>query len=556
MRAYGSHLYRRAGTYYFRLVIPKNLLGIFSNCELRRSLDTGNKSRAQHRARRVNFELRNLFDTLEAVNMAKKPTQQEIRAIVDGLFRTILDESERRVASGGPLSLPALYERQRNLEQVAEATQLSLAASDHARVAAKAHKIAAKYDLDAPEGSPEFAYLCHELLKMRLNFERVALARRTGNYSHEEQYLKTPAAQAPAPPTAPDLTLGELITRYLNDPAKRAAWKDGTLLDIQSALDHLTFILGQTLPLRTITKAVMHDFRGKLLQMPPSRAKIKAYNGMTPQQIIASRPTKSISATTANNVLTHVCGLFNYAVELDALPSNPASRLKVKSDKRPDEQREAFTVADLCAIFGQEGYTSDAFNVGWKFWVPLIALYTGARMEEIAQLHLTDIRQEDGVWVIDINEAEDKSVKNAQSVRLAPLHDDLLGRVANLPVYRQAVAATGATRLFPELEKKGKDRFGKSVSQFFSRTVEKLGIKGRKSFHSFRHTFFTRLYEAGVGEVDLKKAGGHKVAGETFSRYCKPLSPAVLKERVFDRLSFPGLVLGHLAASKYSGVSH
>jgi len=87
MLAYGTHLYRREGTYYFRLSIPKNTQGIFGRCELRRSLDTGNKSRAQARARRVAFELRNLFLKLDGPDMAKKPTTQEIRQAVSDAFR-------------------------------------------------------------------------------------------------------------------------------------------------------------------------------------------------------------------------------------------------------------------------------------------------------------------------------------------------------------------------------------------------------------------------------------------------------------------------------------
>jgi len=506
----------------------------------------------------VSFALRNLFYTLESANMIKKPTQEEIRTIVDSLFRTILHESERRVAIGGPLSPIDLQSCQQSLELAAEVTQSSLAASDHARVSIEARKVADKYGFDAPTGSPEFALLCHELLKMRLSYEQIALARRRGDYSFEAQRLPFSSAQPQPSPSQPDMTLGELIERYLSDPAKQTGWKDGTVLDIRSALEHLTFILGASTPLRSITKASMNDFRAKLLQMPPSRTKIKAYAGLTAQEIIELCPDKTISPTTANNVLTQICSLFNYAVEqLGVMADNPASKLKLKAEKRSDEQKGVFSAADLNAIFGQRGYQDDSFDVGWKFWIPLIALYTGARLEEVAQLHLADIRQEQGVWVLDINEQGDKSVKNAQSVRLVPIHDDLLGRVVDLPAYARAVAATGATRLFPELEQKakGKDRLGKSVSQFFSRTVKSLGLEGRKSFHSFRHTFFSRLYEIGVGEVDLKKAGGHKVAGETFSRYCKPLPPALLKERVFDHLSFPGLVLGPLATSKYSGVS-
>jgi len=492
--------------------------------------------------------------------MTKKPTAQDIKLAVDAVFLRLLHASEQKLAQA-PLKLPSTLEDEiDHFECELKLAQEVLAMGGNDAAADWALSIAQEQGWATESGSPDFAILCREILKRTVDHYRVEIARRNGDYALERQLfppMATPSEHKPKAsplPSKPDMTLSGLITRYLNDPVKQKGWKGGSVDDVRSTLEHLVFILGKEKPLRSITKSTMRDFVGVLLQMPPNRAKKKTYRGLNAQQIIATRPEKTLSGTTVNNVLAQVGSLFNYAVELDALPANPASRLTVPQERRADEQRDAFTVPDLNAIFGLPGYISDAYDVGWKFWVPLLALYTGARLEEVCQLHLSDLRQVDGVWVLDINEREGKSLKNVQSRRLAPLHDDLLGRVANLPGYARHVAAQGGILLFPELEKSGKDRMGKSVSQFFSRTVKTLGLEGRKSFHSFRHTFFSRLYEAGVGEVDLKKAGGHKVAGETFSRYCKPLSPASLKERVFDRLDFPGLNLGHLAKSRYSGM--
>lgn len=56
-----------------------------------------------------------------------------------------------------------------------------------------------------------------------------------------------------------------------------------------------------------------------------------------------------------------------------------------------------------------------------------MALYTGARRNEIAQLHLSDFQQYEGVWCININDdTEDKQIKNLASHRLVPLHPFLV----------------------------------------------------------------------------------------------------------------------------------
>ncbi len=48
--------------------------------------------------------------------------------------------------------------------------------------------------------------------------------------------------------------------------------------------------------------------------------------------------------------------------------------------------------------------------------MPVIALHSGAKLEEICQLHLADIRQEDGVWVFDINNQAGKAIIGATSI--------------------------------------------------------------------------------------------------------------------------------------------
>ena len=81
---------------------------------------------------------------------------------------------------------------------------------------------------------------------------------------------------------------------------------------------------------------------------------------------------------------------------------------KVLSDKdirRKGVKREAFTQDELKALFGDMGkYVQATESVPSRFWAPLIALYSGMRLEEICQLHLSDIVKVDGVLCFSINE--------------------------------------------------------------------------------------------------------------------------------------------------------
>jgi len=78
-----------------------------------------------------------------------------------------------------------------------------------------------------------------------------------------------------------------------------------------------------------------------------------------------------------------------------------------------------FTKDDLRLLFGDsKEYGQDKHTKAANFWVPLLGLYTGARMEELCQLLIEDVVQRDGVWCIDIREdnAKRKSVKVREGI--------------------------------------------------------------------------------------------------------------------------------------------
>ncbi|WP_052278981.1 site-specific integrase [Solidesulfovibrio magneticus] len=186
----------------------------------------------------------------------------------------------------------------------------------------------------------------------------------------------------------------------------------------------------------------------------------------------------------------------------------------------------------------------------WRFGVPLLGLYTGARVEEISQLHVEDVKSVDGVLVIDINDnAEDKRVKTRDSMRIVPLHPFLLDELG-FHRHVERVQAAGSVRIFPELRQFNL-KYGLSVSVWFSKYRKEIGIEGAKSFHSFRHTFTTNLIHREVPVQVVDWLTGHASPGETAGRYTKlPTDPVVLLPHVL-KLDF-GVDLSHLKESKFA----
>ena len=141
-------------------------------------------------------------------------------------------------------------------------------------------------------------------------------------------------------------------------------------------------------------------------------------------------------------------------------------------------------------------------------------MFTGARIEELAQLHLDDIRQDNGVWVFDINKnAPDKKLKNKSSKRLVPIHPFLVDDL-KLVQYAAGLKAQRHTRLFPELTRT-RDGYSPVVSKWFSRYAQDCGVIGeKKTFHAFRHT----IADAGKQNYDIQDAMVSEMLGHATLR--------------------------------------
>nr|WP_264185814.1 site-specific integrase [Roseicella aerolata] len=183
------------------------------------------------------------------------------------------------------------------------------------------------------------------------------------------------------------------------------------------------------------------------------------------------------------------------------------------------------------------------------FWLPILALYHGARLEELADLKRRDLRCDGGVWCINITEADGRRLKNGNADRVVPLHPEVI-RMGFLEDALKA-APTPDAPLFPDLPQRGKDkRRGVDVTKWFTRYRRKFGLdRPGLSFHSFRHTAITRLTDAITTEQQRRhrdRMMGHASGGgEGDQRYDKGPGLKALAETL-ALLRFPEVDLSHL----------
>ncbi len=225
------------------------------------------------------------------------------------------------------------------------------------------------------------------------------------------------------------------------------------------------------------------------------------------------------ASKTARDRMDYVKGLFNYAhTQLGLIPGNPWLALNIKSTT--EKRRFPWTTEQIVAFYGQPLFTSYVLPESGKagadagYWIPLLGLYTGARLGELCQLQVTDVRQEEGAWLVDINEMfEGQRVKSDAGWRKVPVHSELV-RLGFLD-YADATKKAGHASLWPRLHlREGKPSHG--YSAWFN-NVPRKAIKGVTipDFHSLRHTVRTAMTIADVPEPTQDRITGHALTGST-----------------------------------------
>ena len=220
--------------------------------------------------------------------------------------------------------------------------------------------------------------------------------------------------------------------------------------------------------------------------------------------------------------LSRLRTLFGYACEEGIIDINPAANIKPPADKRPGKARLPWSADDLNMLFSGPVHAAGSRPVRGRgeaaYWLPLLALFSGARLEELAQLRRGDIREEayavdeetDGLaWCIDINTGPDGNnhVKNAGAIRLIPLHPTLID--LGFLKYAQSHSDPRAL-LFPDLKPNGDDRHGAKWGEWFSTYRRSIGLTdGRKVFHSLRHTFKDYCRGSKIEERVQRQLMGH-----------------------------------------------
>lgn len=505
-----TRLYRRGAVYYHRAAIPQDIKDSYPKTEETFSLGTKDYAEALRKVRKAAVEVDERFDehrrkiALEQASILDDLTPEQIATTKAAYFRQLLelDDDIRLMGFADEL---ARDDQRPDFDKhgVLLDGLLGLARREYARGSRspeqdeEASALLSELGLRLSPSSPSRRAL-HRAMQEAAVEAADAMQRR-----HAGSVVPTP--KAPSTPSHAAPLLSEKVKAWVAEKS-RADWSEKAKDDHQHWLDLSISVTGDK-PVTDYGKADGLRFKAVLMKLPPNAAKSKALRGLAPTD--AAEKAKALgmapmSITNYNKGMQRV-GSFFFWAEPNTIGTvvNPINGLRLKDNVHAKDKRDPIAPADLGILFSSPLWRScrssrfrhEAGNVvmndNWRFWLPLLSLWSGARSNELGQLLISDIKHEDGVDFLHvIDDLPGKRVKTAYARRKVPIHDQLkdLGFLALVEDCRKT--SRPDSRLFPDLKAGGQGYYSHNATKFFSAYMDKIGIKTEKTaFHSLRHSF-------------------------------------------------------------------
>jgi integrase len=252
---------------------------------------------------------------------------------------------------------------------------------------------------------------------------------------------------------------------------------------------------------------------------------------------------EGLAPATVRKRLGFISAMLQTQVDAGRLGINAARGLRVPRPRVPPLSRTEFSAEQLQQVFASPVYKMRYRPRGGGgdacAWLPVFGLATGARLEELCQLRVSDIEDGPcGALLLRISdEAEHAHVKTASSRRLVPLHPDVIA--CGFTQYLAQRRAAGDEWLWPALVPDTLGNRGGQFTRWFGRYLRAphgCAIADRRVvFHSFRHTFKT-LCRTVMTEELHDRLTGH--AGGGVGRHYGSVPLQLLVEAV-GRIRFP-----------------
>lgn len=379
---------------------------------------------------------------------------------------------------------------------------------DEQGLALNAKEALAKHDLAADEKSLEFQVLMSKLKSSTQiqNSLIETVASEDGVRERELTQLvpasKTAVRAPDAEPTSDAPLFSEVYAEFLQHKVA----KEKLTITIQKdyARKHVVWqALVEDKPIDLYTPKDIGRFIDRCFELP--KMNIRPYSKMSwPERLEVDVPDEDmIAPKSVSHFYKWLQGVFAYS-KSDTIGYVNASPCSIKREYK-SRTRGVFDDVELQAFIE----AANGEKQPWRKWIVYLGIYTGARRGELVQLRKEDVKFDTAtkrhyLLITDVHESQKLKTENAK--RKIPLHMDLIN--AGFIKYVESCKE----RVFEGVNNR------EVVTAWFARQMQNLEIDSInelghiRSFHSFRHTFITKVMNAGVQVNLVQQVVGHEIS--------------------------------------------
>lgn len=561
---------KRGKVYHARVHVPKDMIQLFGRAELKKSLKTTDKREARAAAAVLEHKAQTAFLRIRT-NML---SDRELEKVTAGLleeFTGRVDQHRQQYKPGVEFiqqGLPFGFDPNADLGRVEttfrfpkdlsecqqlaedyrkrieslEEEQATGLFSDMVRTLARRQIEERRLEVSLPPASwfnvndddwyapppPEFAQVCLAVVGGLIASYRVEMERVVGRRDTDLQ--RDVAARIEKAKPRPRLSDLWAVYHDTNAPD----WSESSVERNTGMYRQLLDILGDVELLELEDERQAIKLREMLKLYPSSKEKKKAFAGRPFSPAMAKhKDFKPLSITSQGKAIDLMSSMIKLAlknrkkwgIDANVFEGTQPKDTWPESSLRTDYEKEE--IARLVEALKTVSVTREPE----RFWIPLLALYTGARQNELCQLRTADVTEVDGIPYIEIchNPELNQSTKTKKS-RTCPIHQGLVD-LGFLDYCRKQKHE----RLWPNL-KLFKGKWQHEFSKWYCVTFRKkfCNPKERKlDFHGLRHSFLN-WYKQNT-QVSFTTAKVLKSIAGHLDKFDVAIIGAVKDDMTFDR---------------------
>lgn len=551
-------LLRRGKVYYCRLQVPKVLQERMGCCELKKSLHTENKQEAKVAAGVLKGKASAAFFRLRAGLMTDRELEQLTVSILAEFTGKIEEHRKQRndglsfLYGGVPHGinphcdaelLEATFNFPRDATTATTCYQAWIRSLEEQRASGiysddirrMSSQIIGERSLDVEQPAPDwfdpngdtwlttppvaFARVCDALIDGLIEGYRLELDRVQGRRSSATEAAITARIEA----AQPRPKLSDLFAAYRADKLTKQKWNRKTQEKNEEYYQDCIDLLGNK--------------------------ELSEYRSPDVLEFIEALRKKGNKADTIKNKLGFLSSMYKHALKTpEAIDTwmvrgNPFADMQPKASITEKKPRKPYTFDDLVILL--TGLLSIRKLVDpHRFWVPLIALFSGMRQGEVCQLRTVDIEYEGNILIFRLrHRPEHRQKMKWEKERSCPVHPTLVK--LGFLVFWEGQKKAKHDRLFHTLDYTPSKEWTGKIRSWWNEsfTAGLLADKEGKSFHSLRKNFIdwfkqSEVYATASDRMVMQSMAGHDNEEDVTSKHYEQDFPAATQHKLLCKLDY------------------